>query len=55
MHRSRKENSLVLLDITNAILLVADSLAGIVPAESLDEVTSTTRNLPWKLDHVDTL
>ena len=46
---------LVLLDVPDAALLVAEPLGGAVPAELLDELPRPARDVARKVDGVDAL
>ena len=46
---------LVLLDVPDAALLVAEPLGGAVPAELLDELPRPARDVSRKVDGIDAL
>ena len=51
----RLHDSLVLLDVPDAALLVAEPLGGAVPAELLDELPRPASDVPRKVNGVDAL
>ena len=50
-----QKDLLVLLDVTDAALLVAEPLGGVVPAELLDQLPGAAGDVPGEVDGIDTL